>query len=255
MTSLTRAATPIALLGALLLTGCLDYEQELVLFPDGSGKVTRRLAVKRDALHLVRALTKGKGAPADPLAEFADPDRLRAASKGVAAWEGPVRGARDGWDEVRVTAYFEDVNEVRLFLEQPSDGVIERRLDFAAAYVRQGAGGRLEIDPTSRDLLHPDDPRLKPILPFLKDARARFVVRLPGTVEKAEGFSARKGREAEFVLDHALLLSAQRDPKGEASRELDRLLDARPRLEWSDGSAGAEELAAFRKAFDAARGR
>lgn len=242
-----------ALLLPLALVGCLDYAQEVTLYPDGSGMVARTLGVKRDALNLLRALTKGKGAPADPLADFADLDRLKASSRGIAAWGRPERSSKDGWDFVRVTAYFEDVDAAKIYLVQESDGVLERRLEFAARRVKGPSLHELQIDPSSRDGVNPDDPRLKPIIPLLAEARVRFTIRVPGAIERAEGFTESEGRTASLLLDRARLEPALRQPKGPASIELDRLLDERPRITWKPGPVPDDELAAFRRAFDEAR--
>ncbi len=245
-----RAARVLPLLA---LAGCLDYEQQVVLYPDGSGKIVRRLAVKRDARNLLRALSKEKAAPSDPVAEFADLSRLKEDSRGIAAWAPVERASKDGWDSATVTAYFEDVNQVRLHLLQPSDGVLERRLEFAARYAKSASGGSLEIDPSGRDALNPDDPHFKAALPFLKDARVRFSVRAPGPVERAEGFPEKEGRDASFLFDQARIQAALKDPKGDASRELDRLLDERPRVTWASVALPEEEQAAFRREFEEAR--
>ncbi|HYF00350.1 MAG TPA: hypothetical protein VEJ18_15630, partial [Planctomycetota bacterium] len=189
-----------ALLLPLALVGCLDYAQDVTLFPDGSGMITRTLGVKRDALNLLRALTKGKGAPADPLRDFADLDRLKEASRGIAAWGRPERSSAGGWDSVRVTAFFEDVDQVRLFLVQESDGVLERRLEFAAKRREGPSSHVLEIDPTSRDAVNPDDPRLKPLLALMGEAKVRFTVRVPGTIVRAEGFAEAEGRTATLLF-------------------------------------------------------
>ena len=238
---------------ALALVGCLDYAQEVTIYPDGSGMIARTLGVKRDALNLLRALTKGKGAPADPLGDFADLDRLKESSRGIAAWGRPERSSKNGWDFVRVTGFFEDVDRVKVFLVQESDGVVERRLEFAARRVEGPSVHVLEIDPTSRDAVNPDDPRLKPLLPVLGEARVRFTLRVPGTIERAEGFPEAEGRTATLLFDRARLEPALRQPKSPASLELDRLLDERPRITWRPGPVPDEERAAFRKAFDDAR--
>jgi hypothetical protein len=243
----------LAALAALALAGCIDYRQEVVVYPDGSGRIVRRLAVKRDVLNLVRALSKNKVAATDPLDDFADLGRLRESSRGIAAWGAPERSSQGGWDAVSMTAYFDDVDQVRLFLVQPTDGVLERRLEFAARVAKTPAGGVLEVDPTSRDTLNPDDPAFRTILPFLKEARMAFSVRVPGKIDRAEGYADVDGRTASLVFDQARLLPAIKEPKGAASLELDRLLDERPRISWTAAPVPADELAEFRKAFAEAR--
>lgn len=245
-----KAATALL---PLALVGCLDYSQEVAIYPDGSGMVSRTLGVKQAALALLRALAKNRGPTADPLAEFADLERLKASSQGIAAWGRPERSSRNGWDFVRVSAYFEDVNRVRLYLVQESEGVLERRLEFAARLAKGPSDTVLEIDPGSRDAVNPDDPRLKAALPLLADARVRFAVRVPGEIRTAEGFADVEGRTASLLFDRARLEPALRAPKSEASRALDRLLDERPRITWRPGPVPDEERAAFRKAFDDAR--
>jgi hypothetical protein len=122
-----RAATALGL--ALSLSSCLDIEQNLVLNPDGTGKVTMTTGLAMpnlDGLGGLGGLGESDGEagkklkPREQAREIAV-SMLRA--EGIEAWSDVTYGVgKDGKTRASVTGYFPDVTKVRLSNPMDSSG-------------------------------------------------------------------------------------------------------------------------------------
>ena len=116
------APAAVTLTLAISLASCIDIEQNLVLNPDGSGKVTMITAVAMPSLDGLGGLGDLPGAgggeggkklkPREQAREIAV-GLLRA--EGIEAWSDVTYGVgKDGKTRASVTGYFPDVTKVRL---------------------------------------------------------------------------------------------------------------------------------------------
>jgi hypothetical protein len=119
-----RAAAVFGL--ALSLSSCLDIEQNLVLNPDGSGKVTMTTGLAMPNLDGLGGLGEDAGEaskklkPREQAREIAV-GMLRA--EGIEAWSDVTYGVgKDGKTRASVTGYFPDVTKVRLSNPMDSSG-------------------------------------------------------------------------------------------------------------------------------------
>ncbi|MFN0126375.1 MAG: hypothetical protein ACKV19_06795 [Verrucomicrobiales bacterium] len=123
-----RGLRAVAILGlAAGLSSCLDIDQNLILNPDGSGKVTLTAALSMGGLEGLGGLgdTGGKESekklkPREQAREVAV-TLLRA--EGIEAWSDVSYGVgKDGKTRASVTGLFPDVTKVRLSTPMDEDG-------------------------------------------------------------------------------------------------------------------------------------
>lgn len=110
-----RPARPYALyLAALILCatavlqpGCVKVKQTLTVMPDGSGKVELSFGLSEK---LVEA---AKDSDDDPFKQVL-PHVIHEKGKGIVGFTEPVRETAEGFQTLRYTGYFRDINEVRI---------------------------------------------------------------------------------------------------------------------------------------------
>lgn len=203
-----------ALASAFLLAGCLKAEEDLVVYPDGAGRI--RVTAAFDSALL-----------GDQTIESSSLISQLEALEGFVAFTRPEIERREGWTTLRLTAYFESVDRVRV--RDTRDGRSD--VMIAVGWRKEGDGYRLEI--TDRTLaggtedLPPDDGHRRQIWtifqPLLEGLEVRRKVTLPGTIRSIEGFGRSEGRTAGFELRGAELrkyedfLALQREVRRSAS--------------------------------------
>jgi hypothetical protein len=100
--------------GALGLSGCIEVGQEVVLNPDGSGKVVMTSAIAMPDLGGISGL-KDAGAKVDPKAQAREFAVAMLRSEGIEAWSDvKYEIGKDGKTRATATGYFPDVTKVRL---------------------------------------------------------------------------------------------------------------------------------------------
>jgi hypothetical protein len=186
-----------AALVLLSFAGCMQIREEIVVMPDGSGRLM---------LHFV---IKGKGEAAkftENELMSADPDEIQDKIRGLVALSKPATEAKDGAIHLRLTGWFEDLNALRFM----DDGEGEKaRAKQAFSFRREGEVCVVEL---KGNLLADDAPERPALGPEVEKQREEFFkgmfvgfdfrqdVRMPGKVTTLEGFQSREGRTATYQV-------------------------------------------------------
>jgi hypothetical protein len=173
--------------------GCRKIGQDLVIMPDGSGKLSFTVSFKSEG-----------NEPADPMDMLGDPDDFSKNVQGIVAVTKPEIATEGGWSKVKFTMYFEDINQVKFSengkekqtfsFKKDGDGyVFEIRGNLAG-----GAGDEAKKE-------EPSDPELqKKIEEMLREMMQEFEfrqsVRLPGRIKSIEGFQKSEGSSASYQV-------------------------------------------------------
>lgn len=194
-------AAPLAcVLG--LLSGCLKMKEDLVVLPDGSGKLTLTLSIRED-----NEMAKDKFTEEEMMSE--DPEKMLKEMPGIVAFLRPKLEKKDGFATITTVAYFEDVSKVRIIGEGDSgDGKALNEFKFR----KEGDGFVFEVGGDKvgeglKDLGANDDapPELKKqmeamIQEMLKGFEFTIQVKLPGAVKEVATFQKKDGRTASFTI-------------------------------------------------------
>jgi hypothetical protein len=244
-----RVAALLAVAAFLVpASGCIRYQEELVVQPDGSGKLTLTMGFSLEILE------KLKGMGMDPKE---NEEKMNFSFKnlekfeGIVAFSRPKNEKKDNWQTWTVTAYFDDINKVRLV---EKDGETTK-VKATFAFRKEGDGFVLEIDDR---LMENDQMRKMDDMPeeggeeawemvkqFLKGFEMSRGVKMPGTVTTAEGFSKKEGRGALNKVDESNLKNMA---------ELSKLSKAAKRKVVCGKSELSEgDVAAFKKELDDAK--
>lgn len=254
-------------------SGCFQMEYAATLMPDGSGKIKVVFAMKKSTLDMMRGFAKqfgGEESP-DPLAQFTDPKELEKNSEGIVAWSKPVVKTEGGWERVTMTAYFENINKVKIYQADNSPaGDGERRLLASFDYTSEaGGGGTLIVINGSMqemDERRQEMPDLPPEMrqgmrdmmkPMVEGLNIVLSVTVPGTVEEAVGFTSKKGPTATFQMTGDEILEAM-DPDSDTAKKFRELREAaergnRSKVTWRRSEVSAEKAAEFNKELEAAK--
>jgi len=229
-------------------SGCIRYQEELVVQPDGSGKMVLTMGFNLEILE------KLKGMGMDPKE---NDDKMTFDAKDFEKFEGivaltrPKTEKKDNWQIWSVTAYFEDINKVKLVEKEGET----KKVKATFAFRKEGDGYVLEID----DHLMENDQMKKMddapeeggeqawemVKQFLKGFEISRGVKMPGAVTTAEGFSQKEGRGALNKIDEASL-------KGMA--DLSKMAKAAKRKVVCGKSELSEgDVAAFKKELEDAK--
>ena len=194
-------AVPLACALALL-SGCLKMKEDLLVMPDGSGKLVLTLAMKED-----NELSKEKFSEEEMMSE--DPDKMLKEMPGVVAFLRPKLEKKAGWATITMTAYFEDVSKLKIIGDsEGGDGKALNEFKFK----KEGDGFVFEVGGDKvgeglKELGGNDDapPELKKqmetmIKEMMKDFEFQIRVKLPGAVKSVETFQAKDGRTATFTV-------------------------------------------------------
>lgn len=186
---------PLAVL--LALSGCMKIRQELLVMPDGSGRLsfTFSMANKGEA---------GKFTEAEMMQ--GDPDEITDKVRGLVALARPTLENKDGVVRIRMTAYFDDVNALK-FMDDGDGDKAKPKQEFA--FRRDGEAFTLEM---KGNLLADEAPergagdaelerqRGEMFKAMFSGFEFRHDVRLPGNVTVADGFSSKEGRVATWLV-------------------------------------------------------
>jgi hypothetical protein len=265
----------LALLAAAAASalGCLQADEQVVLMPDGSGKITMTIAVKKQILTLLDARLKELKSKvpdgpklSNPFEQFTGADSpLVANAEGVAAWSlGRVQ--QDGeWVRTTVVGYFDDINQVRIYSEDNGPDGPVKTLVFQARLAKTPSGWSLlssnEKRKDLRKLISPgredadvQNASLDLMKPMLQEMKLANSVVVPGAIKDAVGFFSFDGRRASTSIDGPTLVAAVTNPEGEEHRKLLTLgATSDIRLSWSTIDVSDAEVAAFKQ--EAARAK
>src|SRR5689334_17729102 len=103
----------LAVLSLLLaFSGCMHVREEIVVMPDGSGRLTLHFILK----------TKGEaGKFTEDELMSADPDEVQDKIKGLVAIARPSVEQKEGAVHLRMAAYFDDLNAVKFMDDGEGD--------------------------------------------------------------------------------------------------------------------------------------
>ena len=233
-------AAPLLML--LAFSGCMKVRHELIVMPDGSGRVTLTFAMKSSgetAAFTERELMSG------------DPDEITDKVHGISAMSRPSIDKKDGMIRIRMTAYFDDINALK-FMDDGEGTKAKPKQEFV--FVREGETCTLEIkgnlladDAPDRDAKSPDfeKQREEMFKAMFAGFEYRHDVRLPGKILVADGFRSKEDRVASYVV-------AEKDLQTLADQ---KKLNAATRFKVSCGKNDVSdaEQAEFRKELETAK--
>jgi hypothetical protein len=238
--------TPLRALPALVLvafSGCMKIREEVVVMPDGSGKLTLQFTIQ----------TKGEAAKftEDELLS-ADPDELQDKIRGLVALTRPTAERQEGVVRLRMTGYFDDLNAVK-FMDDGEGAKAKAKQEFS--FRKEGEAMVVEVRGNLlAEEAMADRPKLDPQVEKQRDEffKAMFEgfdfrqeLNMPGKVTAIEGFQSRADRTATYHVGEKDLQKAADQKKINA---VSKFQVSCARSEVTDA-----EAAAFRKEFDKAK--
>jgi hypothetical protein len=256
-----HAWVPLLALALLPAVGCLQIEEAITLYPDGSGTLTMDVALSKVVLAAFEARAKKLNVPpVDFFAQFRDPAKLAENSEGFVAWV-PGRPTADGaWIRLSVKGYFEDINQARFYTLEQGPGGASRNLAFMARIARTPAGSRLLMTANRSELRRigshdeADRAEVEMLKPFLKDCRFTLRVTAPGPVQDQVGFFRQEGRRVWISLDGTYISNAITNPAGPEADQLRRLgKNDDIRVSWSNIDLPDADVRTFKAEMAAAK--
>lgn len=236
----------------LLPAGCLQVDEILTIFPDGSGKVHLQFAFKKTMLKMLEETGKAEGlAPEGLRAELMNPPKFFENARGFATVRGGTAVEDGDWIRNSVTAYFEDVNAIRFGGGKQGGGDFQARLAPGSLTVtnrlhefREGfERGAAERGSTPEQI----KATFEFLKPMLEGLRIRFSVVVPGAVTEASGFMSREGSTVSSEVNADVLIATGGDPDSAATRRLRELMSQREaKVAWSSDGFDPARSTAFR---------
>jgi hypothetical protein len=278
MIKAARILCALVLAALVVPSGCMQVEQGTTLFPDGSGKITMKIAIKKSMLKMIEGFAKQFQPEADPdkkvdpLEDLTNPESLAKNSEGVGAWKIGKKEEDADWIRMTNVGYFEDVNKVKIYqAQQPQPGgpAGERTLAFAAKFEKTADGYVLTMKDDTRKELQQlpgaggppgggNEELGKAVLemmkPMLQDLKVALSITVPGPIQEAQGFISKKDRTATIAFDGDMMLDVIANPEGEKAKKLKSLAESKEgRITWAENKVSEEEVAAFRKEMEGAK--
>lgn len=232
----------VPLLLALTFSGCMKIREQLLVMPDGSGRLSLTFTVqaKRETAKITEAMLVS-----------GDPDEILDKVRGLAALTRPQAVEKGDVIEIRMAAYFDDVNALK-FMDDGEGAKAKPRQEFT--FVREGETCSLEI---RGNLLAEEAPEPDAKNPEAEKARAELIkamfsgfefrhdVTLPGKVLVAEGFGSSEGRTATYAVGEKDLQSPADQKKVNSA--------IRFKATCGKSEVTDSEAAQFRKELEAAK--
>jgi hypothetical protein len=238
---MVRRLLALALLSAAL-SGCMKVREELLVMPDGSGRITFTFSIPAKS-------EAGKFTEAELMA--VDPDEIQDKVRGIAAMTRPAGETKDGVVRVRMTAYFDDVNALK-FMDDGEGDKAKPKQEFAfrkdgEAFSLEVKGSLVADDVPERPAGNPEAEKARDVLAKAMFAGFEFRndVTMPGKATSAEGFGGQDGRVATFGVGEKDFQTAADRKKVNALRAFKVSCG---RSEVTEG-----EAAEFRKELEAAK--
>jgi len=230
------------------IAGCLRFREELVINPDGSGKITLTIGMSQAFIDKMKGMGPG-GAEVDEKMGM-DPEDLENA-EGVVAFTKPVHEKKDGWETTTITAYFEDINKVK-FWEKEGE---KKKLKLAFTFKKEGEGHVLEVEDKFTDDGDSDkmdempaetkDQIWEQAKPMLKGFEISKGVKMPGPVTAVEGFTKKEGRLAQNKVTEESIKTLEDLTKS--------MKAAKAKVVSGKSEMTDADLAAFKKELDEAK--
>jgi hypothetical protein len=230
---------------ALLLpafSGCMHVREEIVVMPDGSGRLTLTFIIK----------AKGEAAKfTEDELMAADPDEIQDKIKGLVALTRPVVEQKDGAAQLRMTGYFDDLNALK-FMDDGEGDKAKAKQEFVfrkegETFVVELKGNLLADDVPERAVKDPEVEKQRE--EFFKAMFAGFDfrqdVKMPGKVTVVEGFQSKAERTATYHVGEKDL---QKPADQKKINEISKFKVSCARSEVTDA-----EAADFRKEIEKAK--
>jgi hypothetical protein len=238
---MTRSLGSLWLL-LLALSGCMQVREEIVVMPDGSGRLTLQFTIHN----------RGEAAKftEDELMS-ADPDELQDKIRGLVALLRPVAEQKEGAIQLRMTAYFDDLNAVK-FMDDGEGDKAKPKQEFrfrkeGETFVVELKGNLLADETPERPNSDPEVAKQRE--EFFKAMFAGFDfrqdVKMPGKVTLVEGFQSKAERTATYHVGEKDL---QKPADQKKINEISKFKVSCARNEITDA-----EAADFRKEIDRAK--
>lgn len=237
-----RSMVAASLLVLAALSGCMKVKQEIVVMPDGSGKIVLTLTMRLKSE--TTTFTEGE------LSQM-DPDEFMEKVHGLTALTRPKSEKKDGIVTLTMTGYFDDVNALK-FMDDGEGAKAKVKQEYAfrregETFVLETKGNLLAEDAPERGGTDPD--LLKQREEFFRAMFAGFEFRqdvtLPGKVLATEGYGSKAERTASYVVGERDL---QKPSDQRKINDLAKFKVSAARSEVSDADA-----AAFRKELEKAK--
>lgn len=238
--SICRLLLVPVLWGLAGFSGCMKIREELVVMPDGTGRIVLLLALNAKG-------EAGKFTETELMS--GDPDEIQEKVRGLTALTRPTFDEKDG--RLRMTAYFDDINAVK-FMDEGEGAQAKPKQEFS--FRREGEAFVLEIAGNLLSDEIPDRGRADPNLVRQRDEffKAMFTgfefrqdVRMPGKVTAIDGFQSRDGRVASYAIGERELQKVADQKK---INDVGRFKASCARSEITEA-----EAAEFRKELDKAK--
>ncbi len=253
----------VATLLCVLSTGCIKMKNQVLVMPDGSGKVILSVAVNEamlsQALASAEALLGGSAKRRVPKASeisasAVNVDGIERSSKGFVAFSQPKEHVQQGWRTISMVGYFEDINNVKI----RTDKTPETTLSFA--FKKNGEGYVLDVMNKSLSKLTSDSlmrslkkatgadvpPQIMSAMgPMVKGFSVTEAYKLPGIVTAAKGLPRTEGRVAGIALGEGFLTNPEK------AREI--AVQTRRSITCGPSKVGKEELRGFRHEMELAQ--
>jgi hypothetical protein len=185
---------------ALLLlaaSGCMKIRDELLVMPDGSGRLSFTFAIASKA-------EAGKFTEAELMS--GDPDEIQDKIRGLVAMGKPTLEEKDGTVRIRLTGYFDDLNALKI-MDDGEGAKAKVKQEFV--FRREGETFSVEVKGNLLAEEGPERPAGDPEIQkfreeMIKTMYAGFEFRqdlkLPGNVTSVEGFVSKDGRVAAYAV-------------------------------------------------------
>ncbi len=244
-------AALLTLAATLGLTGCVKFKQVLTVNPNGSGKMELNVAISEQMLAMA-------GPDQDPFEDFTIEEMIDEEENGFVAFSEPEVGQENGYKTMKVTGYFEDINQV--VFENGDNDDAGGDADQAQATTYVFADGTLTVSKpmlaqmtADMDTEEMTDPQMMPMIaPMLQGMEIKEEIHVPGAVQEA-GLMTADGNKAELTIDAQMILGGQTELIEQLQGTEEITVTFTPDGSWAAGSEAAwnAELAAAKAQWEA----
>jgi hypothetical protein len=240
---------------------CLQYEQSSSFFPDGSGKISMSIAIKKSMIEQLEEMAKAMGSEEemDPLSNYTDPKKLAENSEGILAWTKPEVVDDGEWIRVSYTGYFVDINKVKIYQEKEEGGETTKSLGFACKYEKGDGTSTLQLIDDARktlgeDLNQPEEDesrremQIQMMKTMIAGLKIRMAITVPGEILESSGFMSTEGRTCSIEMDDEMMIAMMEDPEGEEAKKMKAVTEAKEsKITFKNKAPAGEEVDAFKK--------
>lgn len=213
--------------------GCVKMKNQLLLYPDGSGKFAFTIGLRNDVFSHKYG-SKGE-------IDWAIEDFRKV--KGVVAWLRPKVTKSGNYYFIDITGYFEEINAVKFEHNNPSFSFKKGENGASTLVFETSIAGEKKLDDNqvTRD--------------FLKDAEIGYALRLPGKVEPLKKWQV-QGRDAAILLGVDDIIHYQQKKNGVVKAEFvigepDKKIEKEQEAFKKELEAAKKEWEAYRKELEA----